>query len=1432
MEDFKGKIHNENPFSLEFDVEKLNSLIEEMALDEEDMNAIEFLFFCHNIYRECYREFIKIFGKLKLKKVEAIRFIYLVVNHYYIELTKTYYQQVESKKDKNNILNLESAVFEKINFENGLNISLSQGLERGGDVIAILLEFLNSFGSELVGEKSLNDYSDSLLTEYSNKLWYYATQYYSFNSFYEIIKYENGSVIIEDEGRVIKIKKNKKSLKLSTLEVIGEVRNLNIYNEYSFGFKSVFKEKVRKKGITSVQISEGIVLPNIGFKNEKESHVRDVVLSLKIGNIFSEDDCDGLRLIDLIQIFSSVSELVNKTFEGRITKNQSLKDIPYAIDKNILIEKISYITNIDDKKVNTVIDSIIDTNESPYFWRKPLYEYDNKIYLSFSLLSAPNYQLLLESYYQSLEINLQSRLLKFKNYILSELIELKYCTIVDNKEEFVDKIILELRDYYLMINISFESKFPIEAKENLDYLDKISLEIDNIDQNIEKLNNNSIKKYIPIVLTNYNKYSGLVLNGIPILDIVLLKNYLKTGAFQKGQVVGGKKKLKSKVFNGFTYYDDEDDFNNNLLEFIHYPVPIYKVKNKIYWIETPILPSDANVQIYIDNYNYVDDQGNIEYELAILSGTLKNQYLANLEGKLNDLSNKTILFRLTNIFHYIAFSKYELVSYRHQLINLFTEVNINGYIHLLNYFKISLRYLGNIKLKKDNKFKSIEYNSTEVFKSLEKIFEKNEKISITALEVEYTYTKEEEKKIISLAIDIISTITIKKYETEEIENYLVMLAIIRYFKTKYNLSDYFYLGVSNIISVLNHNFLYQQARNLAEEVFAIAINERNEYKGWGILFMCSDQQRNKFNSIIYSCFYLNSLSIVDKLPYTEAIDVFYNILKFARNFELIEILDDVFTFMKGLKLEEYDYQKIHLTYYLSIVNRKQKDRRKIIDDSIMFFNDYKERIFKYEEKGAIPWLNYFYNIKRLNDEGFESINVDEIIEKIEAVLDEEIILEIRSRHFYNENTKGTFIKNLKRVFVTYYVSDFVSEITNLELDTHIIIENAIKENDFESILLTGLVNNDIRLIYKENNEVEGMVSFNISDSNNQMFDHYLNYIIDNIKIKPKQLFIYLFSNQNKVYYLKINDRKEMSIEEVVGWKSDSNFLKNKDKFYYNSADFFGIEEQEEHYKKLLGELQYTSLGINEEYEELLVATNLELSKMPLNLIKNNDDFIGSNKPITNVLLIEWFRENSEDLIIEDLSLNCWIPIEDGDPTLNLGYDKLKPVLDEFKIETFTKSIPEQPLHKDINIFFAHGELDNIGFKAVSLNDEKFIINKEKLFGSGKIAILFICHSGSINQDMFSNKVQSLIYDLIQNGYKSVIAPFWALEATIPAFWLKYFLDNFNEGNTISESVYLANNGLADYHQEISNSFFVPEGRLAMHLYGNPNIKLKESSIIE
>ncbi|OPB98007.1 hypothetical protein [Elizabethkingia occulta] len=1425
MKSTRELILDENPFSFEFDIDKLKKLVEDENLADENKDNIGFLFFCHNIFRRCYKGFIEVFETLKLTNEEALRFIYLVVNYHCNEIRKLYFKQLQSARKGNSVINLESVVFEKINFENGLDVSLTQGMERGGDVVIILMKFFISFGKELIGKQSIDEYPDFILTESSEKLWNLASELYAINSFYEILKYEDGKVLIEKGGEIIKIKKSELNIKLTTLEVIGEVRSLNNYNEYSFGFKSLLKGKMKQRSFDAIKIQKGVIFPNLGYKNTNELFTRDTVLSLRIGNIFSKDDYEGVDLIDLMKIFSSISQLVKIAAQEVLNKNYNIKDIPFAIDKNLLIEKISIITNIDNHKITAIINSITDKSDTPYFWRKPLFERNNRIYLSFSLLLAPNYSLLLESYCETLTLDLVEKQQRFKKYILSELTDIKYCKIVID-EEISNIIILELRDYYLSIHIFYVTQFPIEAKESRDYLDRISIETFEISENLKSLHGCADKPYVPIILTNYNKYSGLLLNDIPVLDIVLLKNYLVTGAFQKGQVIRNKRGIKSDILSDFTYYDDEDDFNSNLITFLHCPVPVYEIKNKIFWTEKSMLPSDSDIQIYIDHYNYEKEDGNIEYELNILSNTLKTQYLTNPKGKLNELANKNIIFRLTNIFHYITFSKYQLTSYRHQLIKIFSEINIDGYIHLLYYFSLSLRYLNNVKLKKDVKFKPVEYDSKEVFKSLEKVFEKNNKICITTINIGNIYTKDEEKKIISLAIDVIASVTIKKYELEEIESYLLMLAIIGSYKNKYNLSDYFYLGASNIISTLNHNFLYQQARNLSEEIFAIAIKEGREYKGWGILFMCSDQQCNKFNSLIYSCFYLNSLSVVDRLPYTEAIDVFYNILKFARNLEFPEILDDVFEFIVDLRLEEYDFQKVHLTYYLSISNRKQEDRKKIVDDSIVFFYENKKKIFKYGNKGVIPWLNYFYNIKRLNNEGFKTVSVDDIITSIEKVLDEKDFLPIKNRHFYNADTKENFIKNLKKIFSTYNVNDFVSEITNLEMDANIIIENAIEKQDFESILLTGLVFNDIRLIYKESYVSGGEVEFINNNPSNKMLDQYLKNILCKLTLKPKQLFIYFFSHRNTVHYLMINSEKKILIKDVTAWNCKYNFLKSKNKFYFNSVDYYGIEEQEEHYSKLLEELKYTTIDIEEEFEELLITTNLKVSKTPFNLIVNNGDFIGAKKPITNVLLIEWFIENYEDLVIESLLINCWIPIEDGDPTLNLGYEKIKPVLYEFNIETFTTSIPELQVDKDINIFFAHGELDKIGFKAVSLNDEKFIANKEKIFGHGKIAILFICHSGSINEDLFSNKVQSLIYELVQYGYSSVIAPFWALEATIPSFWLRFFLTNFKDGYTISESVYLANNTLADYQKEISDSFFVPEGRLAMHLYGNPNIVVK------
>lgn len=118
-----------------------------------------------------------------------------------------------------------------------------------------------------------------------------------------------------------------------------------------------------------------------------------------------------------------------------------------------------------------------------------------------------------------------------------------------------------------------------------------------------------------------------------------------------------------------------------------------------------------------------------------------------------------------------------------------------------------------------------------------------------------------------------------------------------------------------------------------------------------------------------------------------------------------------------------------------------------------------------------------------------------------------------------------------------------------------------------------------------------------------------------------------------------------------------------------------------------------------------------------------------------------------------------------------------------------------------------------------------ILDPEYLFGCGEIAILFICNSGVVNEDFFAKGVSSLCYDILALGYKAVIALFWRLDITIPSFWLESFFDSFNEGYRLSEAVHIANLNLGDYKENISTAFIVPEGKLAMHIYGNPNIRI-------
>ncbi|UPQ78624.1 hypothetical protein M0M57_13460 [Flavobacterium azooxidireducens] len=1427
------KVQIPDPFTFNFRLDDIILEFDYQNLDKEDLDFINFSIECNKIYLDSIKIISNIFASFENKE-EVLDFVFKSLNEIYLQAHSDIFKKPFAGDTFS--LNAERLGFVKYNNQDNVEINAKDILERGGDILNILIFILEN--EEEISQKI----EKSIVEEEKNfyAVWYCAGNIYSFKSFYEILIEDRGSILIDEDLNLTKIKLSDQSRLIRTLSSVSEIRDRNHVNEYSvfangFKNKNIFIEyKILNYNVTNGNIH------NINFEKNNgrdENEILDFSRYLKTNKYLENlnfEYYDGLKLIEIHKVIIYIERIVN----FQIKKKNSFSTA-FKINKQELINYLSSVSNLNNNSIDKVIDAITEKSEEPYFWRKPLYYFNETIYLSFSLLSAPNVDLLFESIIEVAKIEKKEKIINFKKEIIEGLNidnEYKFDLINISNDKQENNIVYELRDYFLIIEVVVLEKMPIESSEINDSLNYVSESVEKIQSKIQSLKKvYKEKDFVPIIVLNYSIFSGMFLDGVSIFDKRLLNNYFVTGEFQRGRINYGSKSKKNVVYNIFSYYENEDEFNNAFLNFQIKPLPIMEILSKLYWKEQAVFPNSDRMQLYIDVCDYVDERENLEIKINQLNNVLNLQYYNSNSNDDDKLIDKTIQYYLTDIFNLLAHSKYEFGLNRNEISKSFQKINIRGFAHLIHYFTNTLNNLESIKVKNTKTFNSVKFETEDTYKLMDKLLVGNNVIRLSEFKSDTNLNKVEEKQIITLNLEVLATVTITRYLPEDFNIFLLSLAIIKNYKDKYNLHFEFYSAVNNIISSLNFNNYYQTARNLSEEVLLISIDEKRLHRGWGVLFVCYEQQKNIFDASIYGCLYITAISLEEELTYHETVELFFNVLKFSRNIFSKQLVQSVFKYLKSINLKEYDEQKVHLSYYLSaFLNSDKKDMELLMEDSFNYFKFKSKKIIKFNEKGILPWLNYFYNIKRLIDEGVidNRYNVDDYIELLESKVSSEQFLPFKEKHFSNENLKNNFIDSLKKTLNTAVIDDFVFENQNLELDMHNLVREGIINHDFESILLSGFIANDISPIYKniyyEKNTVVPLI---MSNKNFDFLNNYLDFIKSKIYLKDNQLFIYLFNSNGEVYFLTINSKKEFTITKANDWsiKKMNKWQKEKKDFYFNSKKYFDVNEQEIEYKNLINELSYTNLDLNtNSFDELLISTSIELSNFPINLIVNNDEFLGSSYKLSNVMLLEWFIENNEDYTLEkNFTSTCWAPIEEGDPDINYGYDKLKHVLEANQIKTII-NLNSEHLNSNINIFFAHGELNGSSFKAIYKSQENYsaIMSNEFLFGSGDIAILFVCHSGKMDKNFFSNRVTSLVHEIINFGYKTVIAPCWALEVTIPEFWLDEFIKKFKTGVYISEAVYYANNELSNYKESISSAYFVAEGRLAMHLYGNPNVRIK------
>lgn len=734
----------------------------------------------------------------------------------------------------------------------------------------------------------------------------------------------------------------------------------------------------------------------------------------------------------------------------------------------------------------------------------------------------------------------------------------------------------------------------------------------------------------------------------------------------------------------------------------------------------------------------------------------------------------------------------------------------------------------------------MDYNADD--KTLEKmkpIFEtsysRNNQQRLSEENFDISGLSDEDKKSISSLIIHKLQIDVKQlnWTKDMVDVTMMQFIFLRQILVSLNQAELFYHSVGLLIDRLTTSEYYQAGRDIAEEIIISSYKDDVPELGYFNSFRLYSNTKSIHASLLYAN--LSLICILKKEPpYSEkfVLEVIWQGIKFFRNIKFYSLAVKTYKEIPlELNISGYERRSIDHSYFTVLLHMKKSFLpAKLLD----YLNKEREKILSGGVNDALPWLATLYNVKRLYPEvdfsptgfGFY-LSVFETIVPADTIKKTKDIIEADS-----DDLKKHLKESLVKLSETRNASDFVYDNDSAIKISSRLIEYSFKKNDSSAFLLSMTLKSDYSILFepKESKELAPLILPEINVETLTTLYEDKEAFLSYLPLKSNTSIVWLAYSESNLYQLELFSN-EYTFKHSSSWNYNLyKELLNSDYFVGFSfsetvKDKGGIrlvlpEEFNEEENEIAALLSFTKIALNPLAHELNIIKDMEFSRFPHNLLLNEKgDFIAKNIPITNVLSTEWLLQTKDfKELPKNYSKSIWIPVESGDVPLNYLHSNIEDTLREHSFEVFQQTELQNPLSSDINIICSHGA-KNISETQIIFQENNPTYNLNSVIGKGKILIFFVCYSGSMKTEFYRNNVTSIVKRFIAQGYEAVIAPFWALDVTIPRSWLPEFLDAMNKGLTISNAVFNAN-------KKVSEQYPTPAAWACLHLYGNPNYKIK------
>jgi hypothetical protein len=637
--------------------------------------------------------------------------------------------------------------------------------------------------------------------------------------------------------------------------------------------------------------------------------------------------------------------------------------------------------------------------------------------------------------------------------------------------------------------------------------------------------------------------------------------------------------------------------------------------------------------------------------------------------------------------------------------------------------------------------------------------------------------------------------------------------------------EIYYMAIGIFLERLVTSGQAQMARNICEECILTAYNDGVPEYGFYLSFKAYSVMANVHGCLLYGSLCMTSLLGKQNINVKLIKQLHITALKFFRNIGLHNVLKTLYDeywqngFWTGY--ERRTNLHTYLTSQLSHVDPT------LPEELLRVLPIEKDEILSGPEE-CMPWLTMLHNVKRLYPDadfteqglGFYFRKMSEIVpkESIQPLVkiiegdakDLKDMLKAEILKLQNTNNRADFV----------FDNDMAINIANRLLPT----------GDTEDFLVSMSLKADYSLIF-ENKRSGDVIVAQVEDVNPKDFYRILKDPKEQVKKISSSIdaeLMWLALSERDLYYLHYDGEyhkgklESWEFEKFRHWRTD---LPKKMQFDTTTKSRSGEvrtvyqEEFEQQGEAIQNQLEFIKLPVGTGIEPLFLIKDTELSRLPHNLILNGDGkFIALDRPIANIMSLDWQdKVMNEPGLPVDFSKSIWIPTDAQDFVIEQLYAKLEDCLIEENFTINQKSVIDLPLSSDVDIICSHGDKEISRYHSFFQNHDQSMHVSEDIVKKGEVLILFVCHSGSMQEDIFRNQIDSLIRHYFELGFKAIIAPFWALHLYIPPIWLPSFLDQLKDGENIATAVFNAN-------KQVYIQYPTPAAWACMHLYGNGMLK--------